>query len=217
MTETKSKSEVSFMRKLVIPMIAGGLAGFAVSFGIIFYMDGAFGSDASISREIAAIVGGLYLVIAIGVGVGAASPALGEKYLNTDDAEEILEMRTVLMNSAAAMTLWGVALIVLALAAPAGPIPVMMALVSAIVLFVAGSWLAWRSHKASDELFAAVNIEASMWAYVGTVLIGGSWMVGAHLQLVPALAPIDWLTLFYVVALAASFIASGRRGMLKIK
>ncbi len=217
MNEAEQTTEISFMRKLVVPLIAGGLAGTLTSAGVLFYMDGAFGEAVSLSRQIAAAVGALYMVIAIGVGVGAASPALGEKYLNTDDADEIREMRTVLMNSGAAMALWGAALLILALAAPDGPIATTIALATSVVLLAIGSWLGWRAHNASDELFVAVNMEATVWSYVGTVLIGGGCMVGAHLELMPALAPLDWLTLFYVVALAASFISSGRRGMLKIK
>jgi len=126
-------------------------------------------------------------------------------------------MRSVLLNSGAAMALWGGALIILAFAAPAGPITTIIALIASILLFAVGGWLGWRSHKASDELFVAVNMEATVWAYVGTFLIGGGCMVGAHLEFMPTLAPLDWLTLFYVVGLAASFISSGRRGMLKIK
>lgn len=217
MTQAKEKSEIPFMRKLVIPMIAGGLTGFISSFAITYNMDGWFGETASISRQIAAVVGGLYLVIAIGVGVGAASPSLGEKYLNTEDAEEIMEMRNVLLNSGAAMALWGAALILLAFAAPDGPVPSMIALVGSAAMFTIGGWLGWRSHKASDELFVAVNMEATVWAYAATVLIGGGCMVGAHLELMPTLAPLDWLTLIYVVGLAASFVSTGRRGMLKIK
>lgn len=217
MTEAKQENQIPFMRKLVIPMIAGGLTGFISSFAITYNMDGWFGETASLSRQIAAVVGGLYMVIAIGVGVGAASPALGEKYLNTEDAEEILEMRNVLLNSGAGMALWGAGLILLAFAAPDGPIPSMIALLVAVAMFAVGSWLGWRSHKASDELFVAVNMEATVWAYIGTVIIGGGCMVGAHLGLMPALAPLDWLTLIYVVGLASSFISTGRRGMLKVK
>jgi len=76
MTEAKQTSEIPFRRKLVIPMIAGGLAGFVSSFAITFNMDGWLGDAASISRQIAAVVGGLYMVIAIGVGVGAASRSI---------------------------------------------------------------------------------------------------------------------------------------------
>ncbi|MEM8725806.1 MAG: hypothetical protein AAGE86_09835 [Pseudomonadota bacterium] len=217
MTQAKEKSEIPFMRKLVIPLIAGGLIGFISSFAITYNMDGWFSEAASLSRQIAAVVGGLYMVIAIGVGVGAASPSLGEKYLNTEDAEEILEMRNVLLNSGAGMALWGAGLILLAFAAPEGPVPTMIALIGSAAMFTVGTWLGWRAHKASDELLVTVNMEATVWAYVATIVIGGGCMVGAHLQLMPALAPLDWLTLIYVVGLAASFISAGRRGMLKPK
>ena len=217
MSETKSSPENSAPRKWIVPIIAGGLAGFLSSFFITFNMDGWFGEAASLSRQIAAIVGGLYVIIATGVGVGAASPALGEKYLNTEDADEILEMRTVLMNSGAAMALWGIALMVLAFAAPDGPIPSAIALAVSVTLLLVGAWFGWRSHKVSDELFAAVNLEATAWAYGGTVTIGGGWSIAAHLQMTTPLAPLDWMTLFFAVALIASFVSTGLRGMLKLK
>ena len=217
MTVAKEKNKIPFTRKLVIPLIAGGLAGFLASIGVTSFMDGWFGDDVSVSRTIAAVVGVLYMVIAIGVGVGAASPALGDKYLNTEDADEILEMRNMLMTSGAAMALFGAALILLAMAAPEGPIAARFALIGSAALFVVGGWLGWRSHKASDELFTAVNLEATAWAYAGTVIIGGGWAVGAHLGFAAPFAPLDWVTMFYIVALASSFIASGRRGMLKLK
>ena len=217
MAEAEKSKEINYLRKLVVPLIAGGIAGIVSSMGVMAVMDGALGDDVSPSRMIAAVVGAVYVVIAIGVGVGAASPALGEKYLNTEDADEIREMRSMLMSSACAMTLWGVALIVLAMAAPEGPIAAEIALAVSIVTLLTGGWFAWRAHKASDELFASLNLESTAWAYSFTALIGGGWMVGAHLEMIPALAPLDWLSLIYIVALVSSFIGAGRRGMLKVR
>ncbi|MBV7259286.1 hypothetical protein [Erythrobacter crassostreae] len=217
MTKAKEKNEIPFMRKLVIPIIAGGLTGFAASVGVVNFMDGTFGDDISTSRTIAAIVGALYMIIAIGVGIGAASPALGEKFLNTEDADEIREMRSVLIYSAAGMILWGGALTILAFAAPSGPMPAQIALITTALMMAVGSWFGWKSHNASDELFARVNMEATGIAYVGTIVIGGGWAMLAHLEMAQSLAPLDWLTLIYVAGLAAAFIAAGKRGMLKLK
>ncbi|MCK0129050.1 hypothetical protein [Erythrobacter sp. F6033] len=215
MTEASS-NEIPLKRKMVIPLISGAVAGVVSAAAVMTFMDANFDDTLSASRMIAAVVGGLYMMIAIGVGVGAASPALGEKYLNTEDADEIREMRAVLLYSAIAMTLWGAALVLLALAAPAGPVPAQVALIIATAMMAIGAWLGWKSHKASDELYSRVNIEATAVAYFATIVIGGGWMMLAHLELADAMAPLDWLTMFYVTGLAATFIVTGRRGMLKV-
>jgi hypothetical protein len=72
-------------------------------------------------------------------------------------------------------------------------------------------------YRSSDELMLAVNLEAGAFSYVLLLLVVGLWAMLAHLGYVAAPAPIDLLTLFYVVVLLASFIAVGRRGMLAIR
>ena len=168
------------------------------------------------SRMIASVVGGLYLMLAIGVGVGAASPALGEKYLNTEDADEIRDQRSSLINSGLAMATWGAALIALASAAPLGPLATELALGFSVVAMAIGSWCAWQSFKASDELMAAVNLEASAITLAMVFLALGGWEIAGHLEIASGPQPLDTLTVFYVLSLLATFIAVGRRGMLKM-
>lgn len=63
----------------------------------------------------------------------------------------------------------------------------------------------------------AVNLEAGAISYGLVFAVVGTWAIFAHLGFVVAPQPLDLLSLFYVLVLAASFIAVGRRGMLKIK
>ena len=51
-------------------------------------------------------------------------------------------------------------------------------------------------------------------AYYLILLVGGGWAILAHLDFAPPPAPLDWLTMLFGLALVASFVASGRRGML---
>ncbi len=217
MAETNNPVEPTFLRKLVIPLIAGTLTGVLSSVAVLTYMDGELGDALTPSRMIAAVVGALYLMIAIGVGVGAASPALGEKYLNMEDAEEIREQRFSLINSGASMALWGAALIALAIAAPVGPLATEIALGFALVAVGIGTWCGWRSYKASDELLVAVNLEASALSLFAVFVALGGWATAAHLELTTGPKPLDVLTAFYVLSLLMAFVAVGRRGMLKIK
>jgi hypothetical protein len=79
---------------------------------------------------------------------------------------------------------------------------------------VIGTLLSIPSYRLSDELMRAVNLEAGALSYGILLLVVGGWSMIAHLGFAPAPAPLDLLTLFFVVVLLASFIATGRRGML---
>ena len=113
------------------------------------------------------------------------------------------------------MTLWGVSLFALALAAPEGPVPQTAALVAAVAGLAIGGVLSVWAHRASDELMRAINLEAGSLSYGLVVLVGGGWALLAHLSFADAPVPLDWVSLFYVLVLLASFIVVGRRGMLK--
>jgi hypothetical protein len=72
-------------------------------------------------------------------------------------------------------------------------------------------------YRHSDELMAAVNLEAGALSYGIVSLVVGMWAMLAHLGYAAAPAPLDLLSLLYVLVLLASFIAVGRRGMLRIR
>ncbi len=148
------------------------------------------------------------------MSLGTASPKVGARFLNVEDADELREQKKVLTSSGAAMVLWGIALVGLALAAPEGPVPQAAALALAAIGLVLGTLLAIPSYRHSDELMRAVNLEAGALAYGLVLLVVGSWAMLAHLGYAAGPAPLDLLTLFYVLGLLASFIATGRRGML---
>jgi hypothetical protein len=217
MSEAKEPQGTSPKFKLVIQLIIGAFAGMVTSAGVLFWMEGTIDTGLSLSNEIAAVVGALYALIAVGVFIGAMSPALGEKYLNVEDADEIRDQRTMLLFSVVAMATFGGALILLAIAGPGGPISGEAALATAVALIAAGSWCGWKSYKASDELMLAVNVEGSALSFMLIFLVLGGWAAAAHTGVSVAPAPIDLLTLFYVISLLASFIAIGRRGMIVVR
>lgn len=214
MIEDKSPGTPRWVRKLLIPALIGGVAGFAASAGMMNFLDSQAVGGLSESATIAALVGLVYALIGLGLAIGVASPQLGARFLNVEDADELREQKWMLGLSGVAMFLWGVSLIGLALAAPDGPVPNLVALVIGAGGLVAGSLLSVGVHRACDELMRAINLEAGSLSFGLVLLVAGPWAMLAHLGYAAAPAPLDLLSLFYVLVLAASFITVGRRGML---
>jgi hypothetical protein len=216
-SEDETPATPRWVRKLLIPASIGAVAGFAASAGMMRYIDSAAVGGLNLSATIAALVGVLYAVIGFGIAFGTASPSLGARFLNVEDADELREQKQVLSLSGAAMVLWGAALLALALAAPDGPVPQAAALAIVAGGLLLGTVLSVLVYRASDELMLAVNLEAGALSYGLVLLVVGGWAMLAHLGYLAAPAPLDLLSLFYVLVLLASFIAVGRRGMLQIR
>ena len=216
-TEHQSSRYPLWLRKLVIPALIGGVAGFAASYVLLKTIDSDAVGGLTVSNTLAALVGVLYLVIAFGILIGTLNPKVGARFLNVEDADELREQKLMLVYSGGAMALWGVALMALALAAPDGPVPQTMALILGAGGLLTGTVLSVMVYRYCDELMLAVNLEAGAVSYSLVFAVVGMWAMLAHLEYTAGPQPLDLLTLFYVLVLVASFIAVGRRGMLKIK
>jgi hypothetical protein len=201
-------------RKMAISVSIGGVVGLFATMPLIrLYDSGALGI-AGASELITAFVGLLYLVLAMSVAVGVASPAFGARFLNVEEAEELREQRGALACSAAAMAAIGVMLIVLVLAGSGGIVPRSAALAAALTLSAATGLLSVMSWRRMDELMRNVSNEASSLMVYLILLVGGGWALLARLDYAPAPAPLDWLTMFFGLGLVASVVATARRGML---
>jgi len=214
MTNTDSPRSYPWMRKLLIPGLIGGVAGGAASYAMLRFIDSAAVGGLGLSATLAALVGVLYCVISVGVIAGAANPRVGARFLNVLDADDLREQARVLLRSGAAMLLWGIALLALALAAPDGPLPQAAALAVGLGGLVIGSWISLAVYRALDELMLAVNLEGGAISNGLMFMVVGLWAMLAHLGYTTGPQPLDLLTLFYVLVLVGSFIALGRRGML---
>jgi len=214
MIEDKSPGTPRWVRKLLIPGLVGGVVGYAAAATMMYFIDSSAVGGLGMSATIASLVGVVYAVIGLLVGFGAASPGIGARFLNVEDADELREQKKVLTLSGAAMALWGASLLALALAAPDGPVPQGAALAVGFGGLAIGTWLSLPAYRASDELMRAISLEAGALSYGLVLLVVGIWAMLAHLGYTAAPAPLDLLSLFYVLVLVASFIIVGRRGML---
>ena len=214
MTDTTSEAK-PWWRKLALPLATGFIVGVLGAVLGVELFEARLGPAPETSRVVAGAIGALYLCMAFGVGLGAASPALGAHFLNAEDADELREQRAMLLPSALAMGAWGLAIALLALAG-AG-LDRAAATLAALALIALGTVAAWRSHRRSDELWALLNGESASLSYGLVAVIGGGWAIAAHGGVVAAPRPLDWLSLFYAASLMAAFIVAGRRGLLRLR
>jgi hypothetical protein len=212
--ENKTREIPLWVRKLLIPALIGGVAGFAAASGAMYFIDSPAVGGLEESALVASLIAVLYLLMGTSVGFGAASPKLGARFLNVEDADELREQKKVLTLSGVSMTLWGISLLALALAAPDGPLPQGVALAIGAGGLVVGTVLSLSVYRACDELMRAINLEAGALTYGLVLLVAGTWAMLAHLGYMAAPAPLDLLSLFFALVLIASFIVLGRRGML---
>ena len=217
MSEAKENPKGGTLKKLVLPLTMGGIVGFAIAFGIGQLGDGIGETGLSNSAEIAMIIGAFYLFMGVFVGGGTMLPGAGAKFLNVEDADELREQRSMLLLSSYAMGLWGAALILLALSGVISAFTPGVSLAIAGVLYAVGMYFVVQSYAKSDELMMAVNREAGNWAYGLSFAFLGGWSALAHVGYLSSPEPLDVLSAFYAMVLLATFIAAGRRGMLKMR
>ena len=205
------------LKKTLLAVGLGASAGFAATFVFLNLLGTDVLPEIGLSREIAALVAIVYLLIGLLMVFGLVSPKQGAKVLNVEDADEIEEERGQLLPATVAMILAGAALMVLALAQPVGPVASFVALSVYVVATVLSVYLSLAAQKRQDELMREVGKECAVASYYLIFAIGGSWAGLAHLDYVAAPAPLDWLTMFWGMTLLAAFIVTSRRGMMAMR
>lgn len=208
------KQEKSLARRLALPMAVGAVSGFLATLLFLNLVDGEGVRSLGRSREIAGVVGILYLLTAFGVGVGIASPRIGARFLNVEDADELREQRRMLGYSCLAMVALSGALFALVFVEPVGPIGREVAAAGAIGLLLLAGVLGQLQSRYVDELQRALSRDSVATAFYLLFVVGGGWALLAHCGLTAAPAPLDWLTMFAVFLLLGCFWQAGRRGLL---
>ncbi|WP_374409150.1 hypothetical protein [Pelagerythrobacter sp.] len=202
------------MKRLALPVIAGGLSGFAATLLFLNLTDAGGGAGLEPSREIAGLVGILYAIVALAIAVGIASPSFGARFLNVEDADELREQRRSLGYSMVGMALLGGALFLLAFVEPGGPIGGTVGAAGAIGLVIAAVVLTRLQARHVDEFQRALSREASASALYLLFVFGGGWALLAHCGLAAAPAPLDWLTMFAAALVVGCVWQAARRGLL---
>ena len=203
------------MRKLLWSLAAGIVAGALGSILMLDLMESEMVGGLDRSREIAALVGLVYFITALAVGIGVVSPGFGARFLNVEDADELREQKTALVLSGLAMAGIGLALAILAFAAPVGPIPAEIALASAVILLVGAVLLGRRQQRYIDEFIRELGRLSAAVTFYLLVIFGGGWAILAHVGYLPAPSPLDWLSMFAGLLLIATFATCGHKGLLK--
>lgn len=211
---TTTISQNPLWRRLLLPLAAGGIAGFLGAFAFLNLVEIGDGTGLGPSREIAGLVGIIYVLTGLFVFAGALSPAIGARFLNVEDADELREQRHMLSLSGVALVLLGGALMLLAISGADAFVPAPIGASGTVGLIAIATLLSIRSHRYSDELQRALSADATTRAFYLLFLVAGGWSVAAHLNYVAGPAPLDWLTMFSLSILVATFWATGRRGML---
>ena len=203
-------------RKLIVQLVSGAIVGALFTF---FFLETAdkvvdFQDPARLSAVAAGII---YILMGGIVAVGAIMPGAGAKFLNVEDAAEIVEERGKLWPSAIVCMLVGIMLLALALT-PGGGLPGAVspgvagyiAAASFAALIVVSLWMRGKI----DEFSRSLGTEsAAMALYLSTLLFGG-WGALAHLGYVEWIAPLGVLAGFALLQLLAMFWVIGRRGLL---
>jgi hypothetical protein len=203
--------------QLVSGMLIGGLVGYGASYLAGNYADARGLDELPRSIKFAGLVALIYMFMSTVVLIGSVSPAVGSRLLNVEDADEIREMQSQFVPTGIAMLLWGAALLGLALSAPVGPLAPPVALAIGAGGLLIGTWFAMKAYRDSDELMLAMNIEAGAITYGLLLVVLGGWAMFAHVGYVVGPQPLDILTACYALVFVATFIAVGRRGMLRVR
>jgi len=200
--------------KMALPMLSGTVCGgIAAVITVQLIKADVFGA-LGFSESAAILVGLIYVMIALGIGVGVVSPVFGLRFLNAEDAEELREQRQGLISSAGGMLALGLVLAVLAISGPQSRLSAETGGFIAAGLLFAGVILTLRSAKHADELMRALSNETGNASYYLISSVVGGWAALAHLEIVPPPAMLDILSMMWVLGLLAAFIVIGKRGML---
>lgn len=204
----------SLLRRLALPLTAGAVSGFLASL-VFLKLTGVSSADGlGLSREIAGLVGVIYILTGLVVALGVVRPGVGAKLLNVEDAEELRENKRMLSLSSVAMVLLGTALILLALSGPVGPLAPELSLGGAVLAIAIATWLSVISQRLTDEMQRDLTRDATASAFSLLLVIGGGWTMLTHTGFVAGPAPLDWLTMSAVFLLCATFWQAWRRGLM---
>lgn len=199
-------------RKLAVNFGVGMIAGALGASAMLALVDTDTMDRLGIGQIAAMGLAAIYLLLGLGVLIGALSPRVGAVFLNVEDADELREERKLLTPSAISCLAMGAGLVALALAPDRLNSEFAATLFGiSIVITIA---LSRTIMERADELMRDSMREGAAASYYLAFALLGGWAVLAHLRFVASPTMLAVVTLFYASALLGSFWVTGRRGML---
>ncbi|HEX6410399.1 MAG TPA: hypothetical protein VFZ88_07385 [Sphingomicrobium sp.] len=203
-------------KKLIVQTLSGAAFGAAGTFLFLQY-GGKVADFEDPARLAAAATGIIYVLMGLFVGIGALVPGAGAKFLNVEDADEILAERKSIGPGAIGALLIGLLLMALALTSGGGqpgalsPDTALAIAAACLAGMIAVGW--WVRGKV-DELNRQMGIESSAIAMNASLLLFGGWAALAHVGYVQWIPPLGLLAGLALLELGAIFWVVGKRGML---
>ena len=211
-----SVTERKTAKKLIVQTLTGAAFGAAGTF-LFLQLGGKVADFDDPARLAAAATGIIYVLMGLFVGIGALAPGAGAKFLNVEDADEILAERKSIGPGAIGALLIGLLLMALALT-PGGDQPGALSPDAAIGIAaacVAGLLaVGWWVRGKVDEFNRQLGVESSAIAMNVSLLLFGGWAALAHVGYIQMIAPLGLLAGFALLELGAIFWVVGKRGLL---
>lgn len=216
--DSEASCKVSRKRALLIPLGAGLVAALIclTIIGSIFTFLLRSGLE---PREfLTGMLGAIYVNTAVGCLLVCMMPSLIAKFFNYG-ADEVGAREQIIAIACAGMFMAanGAALIVLALAAPAGPLAGSIALPLVGGLVLVGVVFAILSHHFGDELYRQINVDTAASGFFLSFLFIAGWAALAHLNVTLPLHPLEIIAAFMGLLLVAFAITAVRRGLVRLR
>lgn len=206
------------MRKLVMQLIFGAIAGGAMAFLTLNGIE-RFGFNLdNPSRVIALAIGLIFVLMGLFVGFGVAAPKPGSRLLNVEDEDELREQRQPLWRSAAVVLLVGAMMLALALAGASDWPGLVSPEAAAIIIggcILGISLLSYLGRNDNDELMRSIAREGAAWGMYACLAIFTVWGSLAHLGFAPWITPLGMVSALLAILLVAIFTVCGVRGVLR--
>lgn len=213
-TEQNADSSLRKAAKLVLAALVGGFVGF---FGMRYILragdSGAALPDGSVIAAIAVTT--IYALLGVVALVGMASPKTGVAMKMYVDEQEWADEQPMMRYSAISMAGLLPILPLLLLYDPYQMLSFEVAAALLVACVIVTVWATIGVWREMDELWRDVSVHSGNIGFYTLFAIGGVWSILAHLGVLTPLSAIDWLTLFYAVALVAILGAAQRRGLLE--
>ena len=210
---TKSKT-----RKVAIQLIAGALAGAVATYLIIGAIEGSNFNLDDPSRVSALLIGIIFALMGVFVGLGAMMPGPGSRLLNVEDEEELRDLRTPLWRGAIVMLLIGIMMGTLALAGgrdwPGIVSPPLAAIVVAAAV-LGTALLSYFGRNDNDELMRSIAREAAAWGMYSCLTIFSIWGSLAHLGYASWITPLGMVSALLAIQLLVIQVVCAKRGLYK--